>query len=159
MADIKDAIVQRLTVLIGLDVSGVSHAADMLTMQFGPLRQVSTRRGALKQVGAWSLHVQCNWQIERAGSIIATQDDLSGADDEAHRAAGFLYESLAEHGPATVESIRGSDSGGVSIGLSSGLRMVVTPSGSADEEDWRFFAPGVDGAHFVIEGGRIAPDE
>ncbi|CAN0628481.1 protein of unknown function [Burkholderia multivorans] len=38
------------------------------------------------------------------------------------------------------------------------MRIVITSNGVADEEDWRFFAPGVDAAHFVIEGGRIDPD-
>ena len=157
MADIKELIARHLAVLVGLDVSGVNHAADMLTMQFGPLQQVTTLRGTLKQVGAWALHVQCNWQIEQAGAIVATQDDLSGSDDKAQGAAQCLDELLVKHGPTTVESVLGSDSGGVSIGMSTGLRIVITPNGAADEEDWRFFAPGVDAVHFVIEGGRIDP--
>jgi hypothetical protein len=155
MADIKELIARRLAVLVGLDVSGVNHAANMLTLQFGPLQQVTTLKGALKKVGAWALHVQCSWQIQRAGSIVATQDDLSGPDDEAHRAAERLDELLVNHGSKTVESVLGSDSGGVSIALSKRLLIIITPNGVEDEEDWRFFAPGVDAEHFVIEGGRI----
>ncbi|CAN0625051.1 conserved protein of unknown function [Burkholderia multivorans] len=158
MANVKELIARRLAVLVGLDVSAINHAADLLTIQFGPLRHATTRRGTVKQVGAWALHVQCNWQIERAGDIVATQDDLCGPDDKAHRAAERLDELFVKQGPTTVESVRGSESGGVWIALSAGMRIVITPNGVVDEEDWRFFAPGVDAAHFVIEGGRPDPD-
>ncbi|MGU7779238.1 hypothetical protein [Burkholderia sp. PU8-34] len=157
MVDVKELITRRLAVLVGLDVSGINHAADMLTMQFGPLRQITTRRGTVKQVGAWALHVQCNWRIERAGETVGTRDDLSGPDDKARSAAERLDELLVKHGPTTVEGVLGSDSGGLWIAMSAGVRIVVTPNREEDEEDWRFFAPGADAAHFVIEGGRIGP--
>jgi hypothetical protein len=59
--------------------------------------------------------------------------------------------------PATVEDVQASASGGVSLVMSKGLHIVITPDGIADEEDWRFFSPGSDGKHFVIEGGAVDP--
>jgi len=98
MIDTRKEIERHLSALRGLNVSGISHAANMLTMQFGSLRQVTNFKGAVKQVGEWALHIQCNWQIERTGEIIATQNALSGTDEEAHRAAEQLDELLVKHG-------------------------------------------------------------
>ncbi|WP_231337437.1 hypothetical protein [Paraburkholderia sprentiae] len=44
------------------------------------------------------------------------------------------------------------------VSLSRGFRLVVTPDRIEGAEDWRFFAPGVDAAHFVIKGGAVAPE-
>jgi hypothetical protein len=45
MTNTKELIDTRLSVLAGLDVSAINHAADMLTVQFGPLRETVTRKG------------------------------------------------------------------------------------------------------------------
>lgn len=156
--DTKAEISQRLSALVGLDVSGVSHAVDMLTMQFGPQRQYTTLRGAVREGGAWALHVQCSWRLERAGAVVGTQDDLRGPDEKAHGAASRLREMLVEHGPAIVESVSANEAGGVVLTLSGDLRLIVIPDGIEGDEDWRFFAPGVDAAHLVIEGGTVAPE-
>ncbi|MGU7840371.1 hypothetical protein ACV22V_12965 [Burkholderia sp. AW33-5] len=158
MASVHERITRHLAVLEGLDIGGIHHAAGMLTMQFGPMRQTNTRKGTLKWVGAWALHIQCNWQIRRQNDIVATQDDVSGSDDEARKILERLDALLIKHGPTTVERALGGESGQVWLTLSAGLSLVVTPIGTADEEDWRLFAPGIDGPHFVIEGGRIDPD-
>jgi hypothetical protein len=157
MTDTKELIDTRLSVLVGLDVSGVHHAADMLTLQFGPLRETVNRKGTLKRVGEWALHVQCHWKVERLGAIVATQDDLCGRDEKARRATQRLEESLVRSSVTSVESVEGSESGTLCIAMSAGLRIVITPDGVPDNEDWRFFAPGVDANHFVIEGGVVDP--
>jgi hypothetical protein len=155
MTNTKEQIARHLSVLVGLDISGVNHAADMLTLQFGPLRQMVNRKGTVKQVGTWALHVQCRWQIERAGEILATQFDLRGSDDDANRAVGRIYDLLVTSGPTHVENVLANESGGVCLSLSIGLRIAVTP-GRVTEEDWRLFSPGSDAKHFVIEGGTVA---
>lgn len=157
MLNTREEIERHLSVLDGLDVSAVHHAANMLTVQFGPLKVVTNLRGAAKYVGEWALHVQCNWRIERAGVIVATQDDLSGADEKAHRAAERLDELLAKQGPTAVTGLSASELGGVCISLPRNLRLVIQPDGAVGEEDWRFFEPDSDAKHFVIEGGKVAP--
>ncbi|HDR9495163.1 TPA: hypothetical protein QDC04_006611 [Burkholderia stabilis] len=139
-------------------MGGINRAADMLTMQFGPMRQTTTRKGTLKWVGAWALHIQCNWQLRRENDIVATQDDLRGSDDEARTTVARLDVLLIKHGQTTVERALGGESGQAWITLSAGMSLVIMPNGMADEEDWRLFEPSVDSPHFVIEGGRIAPD-
>lgn len=157
MISVKDEIMRRLAVLVGLDVSGIGHAADMLTLQFGPLRQVTSQRGTQKRLGSWALHVQCNWRCELAGEIFANEADFRRSDDEVNRVTDRLNALLVVPVPAVVESVSASVSGGASITLSHGLIIVIEPAGVAAEEDWRLFAPGTDEDHFVIEGGRIDP--
>jgi hypothetical protein len=156
MTDTRNEITRHLSVLIGLDVTGAHRAADMLTLQFGPLTPYVSRSGVRKLLGAWALHIQCAWQIDHDGNVCAEHADLLGSDSQVDGATQEINEMLVTRGAATVESIVASESGGVSIALSGGLRIVITPNGIEDEEDWRFFAPMGGEEHFVIEGGEIA---
>jgi hypothetical protein len=158
MTDTKAEIVRRTSALVGLDVSWVSHAADMLTIQFGRQRQYTTRRGIVLEGGAWALHVQCNWRIDRTSDVVATQEDLSGSDEQAHDSTNRLHALLVDHGPTVVEGVSANEHGGLVVSFSRGLSLSVIPDGAECDEDWRFFAPGVDAAHLVIEGGKIAPE-
>ncbi|MBN3849771.1 hypothetical protein G3N58_23530 [Paraburkholderia sp. Ac-20342] len=156
--DTKEEITRRLTALVGLNVSWVSHAADMLTMQFGPQRQYTTSRGTVLEGGAFALHVQCSWRLEEGGRVVATEDDLRGPDEKAHASADCLRGSLVDHGPVIVEAVSVDEAASIVLFLSRDFRLIVTPDGGEDDEDWRFFAPGVSGPHLVIEGCRIAPE-
>lgn len=158
MTSTSKLITTRLAPLEGLEVSNVNHAADMLTLGFGPLRETKNIKGVIKRVSAWAIHVQCDWRLERAGNAIATRDDLRGPDEKAHDTAKRLDETLAGQGLVKVKSIAADDTGGIVISLSGDYRLVVIPDGLEDDEDWRFFAPGVDATHFVIEGGKVAPE-
>ncbi|MFP3796955.1 MULTISPECIES: hypothetical protein [Paraburkholderia] len=157
MTDTKAEITKRLAVLVGLEVSWVSHAGDMLTMQFGPQRR-HTLRGREREDGAWALHVQCDWRIERDGRAASSREDLRGADEKAHDTATRLHGMLVGQGPIKVEKLSAYDTGGMVIVLSRGYRLEVVPDGIEDDEDWRFFAPGIDAAHLVIEGGKVAAE-
>lgn len=157
MIDTRNEIERRLSVLRGVDLSGVNHAADMLTVGFGPLRQVKNFKGVVKYVGEWALHVQCVWRLERAGDIVATRDDLCGPDEKAHATASRLREMLIEHGPVVVEHLAANEAGGVVLTLSGDLYLVIVPDGIEGDEDWRFFANSSEARHFVIEGGKVHP--
>jgi hypothetical protein len=157
MTDTKAEIAKRLAVLVGLEVSWVSHAGDMLTMQFGPQRRY-TLRGREREDGAWALHVQCDWQLQREGGTVASREDLRGSDEKAHNTAMRLHEMLVGQGPIKIEKSSAYDTGGIVILLSQGYRLAVVPDGIEDDEDWRFFAPGIDAAHLVIEGGKVAAE-
>jgi hypothetical protein len=158
MINTRQEIEGRLSVLKGLQVSAVRHAADMLTVQFGSLREVSNFKGGVKHVGQWALHVQCDWQIERDGKVLATQDVLAVSEDEAqHRASERISDLLVGHQRIIVESILANESGDVQLILSDGMRMIVTSGRTPEYEDWRLFDPDSDARHFVIEGGKIDP--
>ncbi|WP_321879070.1 hypothetical protein [Paraburkholderia bannensis] len=157
MIDTKAEITKRLSVLVGLEVSWVSHAGDMLTMQFGPQRQYSLR-GREREDGAWALHVQCDWQMQHEGRTIATQENLRGPHERAQDAATHLHELLVGQGLVRVESLSAYDTGGVVVLFSRGYRLAVVSDGVEGDEDWRFFEPGADAVHFVIEDGKVAAE-
>ncbi|MDR5749788.1 MULTISPECIES: hypothetical protein [unclassified Caballeronia] len=76
MIDTPEQINQRLSVLVGLDLSGVGHVANMPTLQFGPIREVTTKRETIKRVGARSLHIQCGWTVEQRATVLAAYRDF-----------------------------------------------------------------------------------
>jgi hypothetical protein len=158
MIEFRKEIEGRLSVLRGLELSGVNRAADMLTLGFGSLRPVTNSKGVVKYVGAWALHVQCVWRLEKAGHVLATDDDLRGDDEKARETAHRLQRLLLEHDLPTVDAVAVNEAGGVVLSLSGELCLTVVPDATEGEEDWRFFAPGVDAAHLVIEGGEIASE-
>jgi len=107
--------------------------------------------------GAWALHVQCDWQIERDGVTVATREDLRGSDEKAHETARRLYEMLVRQEPVKFADASADDAGGVVVLFSRGYCLEVIPDRVEDDEDWRLFAPGVEAKHFVIEGGKVDP--
>jgi hypothetical protein len=157
MVDTREQIKQHLATLIGLDLSGAGRAADMLTLQFGPVREMTTKRGSIKHVGAWALHIQCDWKIERASEVFASAPDFVVSDENTHATLERIRRLIADDGPFTVEGIAVGEDGNVSISMSRQLQFSIVTDGAPDEEDWRFFEPGAN-QHFVIEGGKVAPE-
>ena len=66
--------------LAGLTFNRVAFAADMAMFDFGPLHSkiigYGPRKGETIFVGSHALHVQCCWQVEQAGRVVA---DFEGA--------------------------------------------------------------------------------
>jgi hypothetical protein len=154
MSRIHEEISERISILVGLELSGITCAADMLMLQFGPLTPVRNRKGAVKHVGKWALHIQCPWQIECTGCVLASQADLRGSDGQAAHVVDKLGELIRVHGLHIVEAARVTEWGDVDLLLSASVRILTTPAHVADAEDWRLFAPGKN-EHFVFEGGKI----
>src|SRR6476619_1471402 len=123
----------------------------------------------------YSLHVKCPWRLDGPDGIITGRADLwdhiSGElmpdewkpqinDNVQDVRIGELLKGfdLETHSHINVtdylaiESVEASDLGDVTIGLSGGYRLTLFPGGSKGE-DWRFFRPGVDEPHKVMEAG------
>ncbi|MGC1349900.1 MAG: hypothetical protein WA858_08970 [Xanthobacteraceae bacterium] len=47
--------------LIGLRLSIVRRAAEMLVLHFGDIRVLPARQGS---IGAYALHIQCPWRFD-----------------------------------------------------------------------------------------------
>jgi hypothetical protein len=62
-----------LDMLIGLRLSIVRRAADMLGLHFGDIRPHPSGEGT---VGAYTLHVQCPWRLDRPNGTITGSGDL-----------------------------------------------------------------------------------
>ena len=55
--------------LVGMPLSKIGRAADLLWLQFGTLREVATQYGE-KTIGDWAIHVQTSWRFVRDAQII-----------------------------------------------------------------------------------------
>ena|GEM_PF-3175002 len=130
-SDIKEEITKRLAVPVGLEVSWVSHAGDMLTMQFGPQRR-HTLGGKEYEDGAWALHVQCAWQIGRDGLTVATREDLRGSAEKAHDTARRLHDMLVRQEPVRCADASADDAGGMVLLFSQDYRLAVIPDSKVD---------------------------
>ena len=157
MIDTKEQVRRHLSALIGLDVSGVAHAADMLTLQFGPLREVTTSRGTVKHLGDWALHIQCRWRIEQGDAIVASHLDLAASEECGRATTSQVRDLLVTQGPTAVLDVEAGESGDAVISLARGMRLIILADGIPDDEDWRLFRSNSDARHFVIEGGQVDP--
>ncbi|MGF6650149.1 hypothetical protein OKW34_000711 [Paraburkholderia youngii] len=157
MIDTKEQVARYLSTLIGLDVSGVAHAADMLTLQFGPLREVRTSRGTTKHLGDWALHIQCNWRIEQVNAIVASYSDFAASEESTRITTQRIRDLLVTQGPTAVLDIEAGEKGNAVVSLATGMRLVILADAIPDDEDWRLFPSNPDAKHFVIEGGKVDP--
>lgn len=147
----------------------------MRVFHFGAMQPHPSGKGT---VGAYVLHVQCPWRLVASDRVLTGSSDrfvlAEGAKvDPSDPRRGSLQEvRLAEllqgydeitksHINAAsglvVEEVSSDQFASVDIAFSSGIHLQLFPDGSL-EEDWRFFIPGKDGPHLVIEGGKIASE-
>ena len=124
-------------------------------MAWGTQRR--TKRQTIKRVGAWSLHIQCDWTIEQGATVLAAYRDFAASETSTREITHRIRDLVVDKGPTVVQTIEVGDNGMVRIGLSRDVRISITTDGISDEEDWRFFASGSDAKHFVITGGKVDP--
>src|SRR4051794_30797236 len=155
-------------VLIGLRLSIVRRAADMLVLHFGDIRAHSSGRG---MVGTYALHVQGPWRFDGPIETITGRDDLWEYAGPGDPPPNWSYEngsSLQDHGldnvlgprdEATqswvneidrlvVTSAQQTDRGDVRLELTGGHMIILFPA-SRRREAWRLFAPATSG-HLVF---------
>jgi hypothetical protein len=147
-------------VLIGLRLSIVRRAADMLVVHFGDIRPHSSGEGT---VGDHALHVQCPWRFDGPAGIVTGCDDLREYAGPGERPDNWSYEDglslqderlshfftrderthswINETDRFRVVSVRQSDRGDVRLDLADGYVLLVFPAGHKGEA-WRLFAPG-----------------
>ena len=150
--------------LVGMPLSKIGRAADLLWLQFGTLREVTTRYGE-KTIGDWAIHVPTSWRFVRDAQIILAVGDLyllpdgetydwdEGGDSNFDNITDKLNELFIETS-VTVKRVHCDDVGGFSLTLSDGTRFDVFPkmSDTIDGiEHWRMFQPDGDGGHAVCQ--------
>jgi hypothetical protein len=163
-------------VLIGLRLSIVRRAADMLVVHFGEIRPHPSGRGT---VGDYAFHVQCPWRFDGPAGTITGRDDLweyagpgERPDDWSHEDGHSLQDQRFGHFFDRDESTRSwvnlsdrfavvhtdqTSLGDVTLELSGGYAVRVFPAGCGHEA-WRFFMPGSDADHLLFpdHGDEIA---
>ena len=136
--------------LIGLQIWGAARALDLQGFQFGEPREVSVtvgpRKGSVKTVGEFALHLQCFWSLSRGGQLLID----SSADNAV---ASEVVPKLLEEKAHRVESVITDENGGVRIQLSGDLLLEARPFDGDTEESWRLFKPASDERHLVYPSG------
>ena len=150
--------------LVGLPLAKIGRAADLLWLQFGTLRQVTTKHGD-KSVGDQAVHVQTSWRFVRDAKIILAVGDLYllpngdyydwdvGGDSNFDILARDLND-LFSSASVVVLNAQCDDLGGFSLALSDGTRFDVFPKLSdtiGEIEHWRMFQPGANCVHTVCQ--------
>ncbi len=155
----------RLQSIVGLRLSIVRRAADMLGLHFGTVRASVSPLGRTGTTADFTFHVQAPWRFDRAGRIVTGRSELwtfagSGAEPD-----GWSYETgnslqdvrLTElfgprierlgwcpgHQGPLVIAVAVGETGDVAITFDAGLAFRIFVD-QADGEAWRFFAPGND---------------
>jgi hypothetical protein len=154
-------------VLIGLRLSIVRRAADMLGLHFGEIRPHHSGEGT---VGDYVLHVQCPWRLDGPQGTVTGRDDLWVYAGPGERPAGWSYEDglslqdrkfanlfardektrswVNESDRFVVIAAKQTNRGDVTLELANGYAILLFPA-SGEHEAWRFFASGSD-RHLVF---------
>lgn len=177
MTDKKTQIARLLERLIGLPLAIARDAGNMKNFQFGAVRPHPSGRGA---VGQYALHIQCPWRLVGSEGIVtgstdyyepAEEDqevdlkDVQAGNRQRKHLTGLLggYDSntrslVNNSDRFVVEGVLVDDCNGLDLTLSGGFHLQIFPCGSIGE-DWRFFAPGTDDDHVVVDAGRLSEPE
>ena len=173
MLDTKAHIIRSVSKLIALPLAIARDAGNMKNFQFGTVRPHPDAPGS---IGQYALHIQCPWRLVGSEGIFTGSADYyepaesGGEVDLNDKQTGNLQRKrlgdlLRKYDPNTrswvndtaglvVEGVLADDCGGLELKLSGEFRLQILPCGSLGE-DWRFFAPGTDDDHLVIDGGRV----
>jgi len=147
-------------VLIGLRLSIVRRAADMLVLHFGNIRAHSSGKGT---VGEYALHVQCPWRLDGPLGTITGREDLWEYAGPGEEPPGWSYEDgltlqderlddlfgprhetsrswVTEKDRFVVTAAQQTSCGDVRLELTGGHTLQLFPA-SCKREAWRLFAP------------------
>jgi hypothetical protein len=155
-------------VLVGLQLSILRRAPDMLVLHFGDIRVHLSGKGT---VGTYALHAQCAWRFDGPGGTITGRDDLWAYAGPGERPPNGSYEdgfSLQDRqfskffirdectrswvNPGDRFIVTGTEQtkdGDLRLDFTEGYAIRLFPSGSGSEA-WRLFEPGSDDDHVVF---------
>ncbi|HTR43768.1 MAG TPA: hypothetical protein VMH87_19320 [Pseudomonadales bacterium] len=154
-------VYHALKSLIGLRLRHINRSSNMLFLQFGEPREISSRDGGLKAVYDWTVQIQCPWRISQHSRVVIGYRDFYYSDVAQNNEAVMnksRYDSVLnslcaefETTPPRVISIDADDTGAFSLHLSDDYRLdAITAENTASGKHWRIFEPGVDGKSFVF---------
>jgi hypothetical protein len=147
----RQLLEQALARLVGRQMWGAHLAADMLTLQFGTRRLVSSRKGP-REVGEYALHLQIPWRFLQQHRILLGSGDIRLARERVRPTLlRERLQSTLESSPHVVSEFEVDAAGGFLLRMENGNALSAFPDESdrlEDSEWWRLFVPG--GAHFVV---------
>ncbi|MCG8350076.1 MAG: hypothetical protein MI924_20105 [Chloroflexales bacterium] len=171
----QERIRDTLQVLVGLPMWDAGRAANLIWFHFGAKQLIKGRKGDLREVGEYALHLQCAWRIVHLDSIVvASNDRLYPRDDPRHEPPDFDWmvpganrcdEQLEclfttfDPSQLIVQAVETDRVGGFQLSMGRGLALEVFPNNSFDAECWRFFCFSRDERHLVVTGAGIEDDD
>jgi hypothetical protein len=177
-------IAKAFAPICGLKLAIARNAGSMKNFQFGAIKAHPTGKGTVGKYALhiqcpWRLVVaERSWQIPSKNLIVSGSGDWwepaergDNFDWNENRLAPSLQqkaltELFQEYDEGTkswinisdqlvVQQVESDDYGGLEIHLSGGYRLQVFPDGKSGEH-WRFFQPGTEDLHFVMEDGILS---
>lgn len=160
----------ELATLVGLRLSIIRRAVDMLILHFGSLREIESRKPGLAQVGEIAVHISGPWRIDGPTQTLVGRQDLfrfdgvkepSGWSSEqgntaldAELDAGFGRNSerkvwFVQGVGFEVVSTIASRYGDLEIQFANGFGVRAFPDSTGDE-CWRLFVPRGNSDHLVV---------
>jgi hypothetical protein len=142
-----------ITGIIGLPMTSVSRVVDMQCLHFGSFESLDND-GKPKQVGEYSIHLQCAWRLTHEDAIYTGLDDLfEPIDDKIDKydpdfdclkqdvnVLDKKLKELLEKYSMVVQDIILDSFGGAEIVLDQGFRLSIFPTVSQTHEQaehWR----------------------
>lgn len=171
----KLKIQQAAAVLIGLPLWDAGRAADLAWFIFGERRMVRDHKGEEREMGEFSLHVQCAWRMVQGEKTVVGHRDLyfpAGWDDSQIYPQNFNWDvqganrldellKLMFHNETnsfTVQSVQAGLAGALQIFFDKEMVLEIFPNDSFAGEHWRLFRPYRGEPHFVVSGKGISQE-
>lgn len=171
----KETIQQAASVLIGQPLWDAGRASDLVWFIFGERHMVRGYHGDYREMGEFSLHVQCAWRmVQGEKTIVGNRDlyypaewgdsqefppdfhwDVQGANCLDRRLKRMFH---IETNSFIVQSVQAGLAGAVQIFFENKTVLEIFPNHSFEGEHWRLFRPYRDELHFVVEGKGVDPD-
>jgi hypothetical protein len=160
----------KLTSLVGLRLSAIRRALDLLSLHFRTLREVPTRKGGRAVVGELAIHLSGAWRIDGPEVTLVGQQDLysyagsrepddwnyeqgnTRLDAELDAAFGPGDSSFGWRPPIEgfeVVAVDKSHYGDLNIHFANGFMVRGFPT-NVSRECWRLFEPGAKTDHLVV---------
>lgn len=171
-AEALEAIRAAVAPLVGLRLSTLARASEMLTLGFGEPTMVGKR-----EVAPYALHLQAPWRLDHlgTGTVTARADVWEPVEQPAPE--GWDWEegpNLRDHllgqlfpfnerkrrnenhsDDFVVREIEATAAGDLTIRFTGPYELRVFPQ-STRHESWRMLRPGDYSPHFVFEAGRAS---
>jgi hypothetical protein len=58
---------------------------------------------ARSRVGAWSLHIQCDWTVEQGATVLAAYRDFAASQTSPHEITHRIRDLIVDDGPTAVQ--------------------------------------------------------
>ena len=151
------------------------RASDLAWFIFGERRIVRDFYGNPKEVGEFSLHVQCAWRLlQHDRTIVGNRDlyypagwgmdspdvpadfkwDVQGANRLDERLKLFFQDDRKD---LIVDRVEAGLAGALQIFFRGETVLEIFPNDSFEGEHWRLFRPYRDEPHFIVSGEGIVP--